>query len=147
MAERVKADMEGRSFDHAVTVFLGDYVDRGLGSMRVVERLARGEWPTPMIALAGNHEDLLMAFLEDDEVLEAWRSLGGLETLHSYGVDVGLAMAGRDFASSSSGIRGPVSRTPSALPRNAQDFNGHRRLLFLPCRSKAGRAPRSPGSR
>ena len=30
-------------------------------------------------------------------VLEAWRSLGGLETLHSYGVDVGPAMAGRDF--------------------------------------------------
>ena len=47
MAERVEADMEGRSFDHAVTVFLGDYVDRGLGSMRVVERLARSEWPTP----------------------------------------------------------------------------------------------------
>ena len=46
MAERVKADMEGQSLDHVVTVFLGDYVDRGLGSMRVVERLARGDWPT-----------------------------------------------------------------------------------------------------
>ena len=100
---------KSRSFDHAVTVFLGDYVDRGLGSRRVVERLARGEWPTPIIALAGNHEDLLMAFLENAEVLAVWRSLGGLETLHSYGVDVGLAMAGRDFESSSSGIRGPVS--------------------------------------
>ena len=97
MAERVKADMEGQSFDHVVTVFLGDYVDRGLGSMRVVERLSRSEWPTPIIALAGNHEDLLMAFLEDEGVLEAWRSLGGLETLHSYGVDVGSGMAGRDF--------------------------------------------------
>jgi serine/threonine protein phosphatase 1 len=97
MAERVGADMEARSFDHAVTVFLGDYVDRGLGSVRVVEQLARGEWPTCIIALAGNHEDLLMAFLEDEAVLEAWRRLGGLETLHSYGVDVGLAMAGRDF--------------------------------------------------
>ena len=97
MAERVKADMEGQSLDHVVTVFLGDYVDRGLGSMRVVERLARGEWPTLYDRLAGNHEDLLMAFLEDEGVLEAWRSLGGLETLHSYGVNVGLAMAGRDF--------------------------------------------------
>ena len=97
MAERVEADMEARSFDHAVTVFLGDYVDRGPGSMRVVEQLARSEWPTSMIALAGNHEDLLMAFLEDAGVLEFWRSLGGLETLHSYGVDVGPAMAGRDF--------------------------------------------------
>jgi Calcineurin-like phosphoesterase len=97
MAEHVEIDLEPSSFDQAVTVFLGDYVDRGLGSMRVVEQLARGEWPTSMIALAGNHEDLLMAFLEDEGVLEAWRNLGGLETLHSYGVDVGAAMAKRDF--------------------------------------------------
>src|SRR6476660_7925154 len=34
MAKCIKADLEGRSFDSAVTVFLGDYVDRGLGSMR-----------------------------------------------------------------------------------------------------------------
>ena len=97
MAEGVEADMEARSIDHAVTVFLGDYVDRGFGSMRVVERLARSEWPTPMITLAGNHEDFLMAFLENEGVLEVWRSLGGLETLHSYGVNVGLAKARREF--------------------------------------------------
>src|SRR5262245_40355803 len=97
MAEHVGADMKVRSFDHAVTVFLGDYVDRGLGSRRVVEQLARGVWPTPITTLAGNHEDLLMAFLENAAVLEVWRNLGGLETLHSYGVDVGLALAGRDF--------------------------------------------------
>jgi hypothetical protein len=41
MAERVAA--EAPSFDHAVTVFLGDCVDRGLGSMHVVEQLAGGE--------------------------------------------------------------------------------------------------------
>ena len=29
MAERVKADMDGQSFEKIVTVFLGDYVDRG----------------------------------------------------------------------------------------------------------------------
>jgi serine/threonine protein phosphatase 1 len=97
MAERVQADIEAPSFEDAVTVFVGDYVDRGLGSMHVVEQLARGEWPTSIIALAGNHEDLLMAFLEDERVIEIWRSLGGLETLHSYGVDVGPAMAKRDF--------------------------------------------------
>jgi serine/threonine protein phosphatase 1 len=97
MAERVEADMEALSFDQAVTIFLGDYVDRGLGSMRVLERLARGEWPTRMIALAGNHEDLLLAFLADERVLEAWRGLGGLETLQSYGVDLGLAVAGRNL--------------------------------------------------
>ena len=97
MAETVKVDLEGRSFDSVVTVFLGDYVDRGFGSMRVLERLSRSEWPTSMIALAGNHEELLLAFLENESVLEAWQSLGGLETLHSYGVDVDPAMARRDF--------------------------------------------------
>jgi diadenosine tetraphosphatase ApaH/serine/threonine PP2A family protein phosphatase len=97
MAERVEADIEAPSFEHAVTVFVGDYVDRGLGSMQVVEQLARGEWPTPIIALAGNHEDLLLAFLEDGGNLDAWRSLGGLETLNSYGVNVGLAVVKRDF--------------------------------------------------
>src|SRR5262245_61726615 len=75
MAERVKTDMEGRSFDHVVTVFLGDYVDRSFGSMRVLERLSHSEWSTPMIALTGNHEELLMTFLNDENVLEAWRRL------------------------------------------------------------------------
>ena len=97
LSVRVEADMEPRSFDQTVTIFLGDYVDRGYSSRRVVERLSCGEWPTPMIALAGNHEDLLLAFLEDEAILEAWRNLGGLLTLHSYGVDVGLAMVGSDF--------------------------------------------------
>jgi len=105
MAERVKADMEGRSVDHVMTVFLGDYVDRGFGSMRVLERLSRSDWPTPMIALAGNHEEILMDFLENEKVLAAWQSLGGLETLHSYGVDVGPAMAGRDFGSVQAAFR------------------------------------------
>src|SRR5262245_12306075 len=97
MAECVEADIEPSSYDQAVTVFLGDYVDRGLGSMRVVEQLARGDWPTSIIALAGNHEDLLMAFLKDGGVLEAWRGLGGLETLHSYGVNLDPGTAKRDI--------------------------------------------------
>jgi serine/threonine protein phosphatase 1 len=97
MAERVEADLRTRSFDHAVTVFLGDYVDRGPGSNGVVERLATAQWPTPIKALAGNHEDFLLAFLDDAGFLTFWRSQGGLETLHSYGVNVGPAMAGRDF--------------------------------------------------
>ena len=97
MVKEVEADLAASSFENAVTVFLGDYVDRGLGSMRVVELLVGGEWPTSIIALAGNHEDLLLAFLEDAGVIESWRTLGGLETLHSYGVNVGPAMAKRDF--------------------------------------------------
>jgi serine/threonine protein phosphatase 1 len=98
LAERVEADMKTRAFDQAVTVFLGDYVDRGRGSMSVIEQLANAKWPTSIIALAGNHEDFLLAFLDDPGFLDFWRGQGGLATLHSYGVDVGPAMVGRDFA-------------------------------------------------
>jgi serine/threonine protein phosphatase 1 len=98
MSEHIDADVKTRSFDRAVTVFLGDYIDRGPGSKRVLEQLAGGEWPTSIIGLAGNHEEFLKDFLDDAAVLDFWRSQGGLATLHSYDVDVGPAMAGRDFA-------------------------------------------------
>jgi len=115
MAERVEADMKTRTFDHAVTVFLGDYIDRGPDSKRVLERLATNEWPTSIIALAGNHEDFLVAFLDDAEILDFWRGQGGLETLHSYGVDVGPAMAGRDFAAVQAAFT-------ARLPKHHRDF-------------------------
>ena len=97
MAERVAADLKKQSFEHSVTVFLGDYIDRGPDSKAVVERLATGKWPTSIIALAGNHEDFLNDFLGDAGILDFWRSQGGLATVHSYEVDVGSAMAGRNF--------------------------------------------------
>ena len=138
MAERVEADMKGHSFERVVTVFLGDYVDRGFGSMRVVERLSRSEWPTELIALAGNHEDYLLAFLQDDRVLEHWRSLGGLETLHSYGVNVGSSLVGRDLQKAASGARGAFARASSRVPEDAYRIELDRRLLLLSCRSKTG---------
>jgi serine/threonine protein phosphatase 1 len=115
MAERVEADVKTRSFDHAVTVFLGDYIDRGPGSMGVVERLASAEWPTSIIALAGNHEDFLLTFLDDAGFLTFWRSQGGLETLHSYGINVGPAMAGRDFEEVQAAFT-------ARLPKQHRDF-------------------------
>ena len=80
-----------------LTLFLGDYVDRGPHSAAVVERLASGRFPTPLRALRGNHEAMLLRFLADASVLEFWRSYGGLETLHSYGVDVSAAMRGGGY--------------------------------------------------
>jgi serine/threonine protein phosphatase 1 len=115
MSERVDADMNTRSFDRAVTVFLGDYIDRGPGSKPVVERLASGEWPTSIIALAGNHEDFLKDFLDDVGILDFWRSQGGLATLHSYKVDVGPAMAGRDFEK-------VQAEFTARLPKHHRDF-------------------------
>ena len=79
----------------ALTVTLGDYIDRGPASRGVLDRLAANPFPTPHVALKGNHEALLEAFLADPTVGQHWRRLGGLETLHSYGVPVSGLMVGK----------------------------------------------------
>ncbi len=70
----------------ALTVTVGDYIDRGPDSCGVIERLTANPFPTPLIALKGNHEAMLMAFLADPATGPHWAANGGLETLRSYGL-------------------------------------------------------------
>jgi serine/threonine protein phosphatase 1 len=69
-------------------VFLGDYVDRGPDSAKVVQALVwlarRGGFALRL--LKGNHEQGLLDFLHEPEQGAAWLSFGGAETLVSYGV-------------------------------------------------------------
>lgn len=88
MADLIERDLAQSEPCDALTIFLGDYVDRGLESSSVIERLAEGRFPTPIVTLLGNHEDTLLDFLQDEEVLSTWRTYGGMETLFSYGVAV-----------------------------------------------------------
>jgi serine/threonine protein phosphatase 1 len=73
-------------------VFLGDYVDRGLQSAEVIERLMLLQSGIPEKApvfLRGNHEDVLLRVAQgiaDPEMLASWLGYGGRETLASYGV-------------------------------------------------------------
>lgn len=69
-------------------VFLGDYVDRGEGSREVIAYLRAADgWPeADCIFLTGNHEDMLLAFLDDPVATADWLKHGGLQTLMSYGV-------------------------------------------------------------
>lgn len=97
LMRRIDADLRRAPSARALTVFLGDYVDRGLESSGVVDLLTAGRWPTEIVALRGNHEETMLAFLQDAAVLERWRHFGGLEALHSYGVDVREAMKGGGF--------------------------------------------------
>ncbi|HBM91426.1 MAG TPA: serine/threonine protein phosphatase [Rhodospirillaceae bacterium] len=69
-------------------VFLGDYIDRGLDSKGVVERLlnsfATGLEP---VFLRGNHDDRFLALLKGDlSVVPPWLQLGGTATISSYGI-------------------------------------------------------------
>ncbi|HEX2255833.1 MAG TPA: metallophosphoesterase [Afifellaceae bacterium] len=74
--------------ERSVEIYLGDYVDRGHASREVVQLLAGGEAPVcdERICLKGNHEDVLLQFLEDPSILPYWRELGGFETLYSFAV-------------------------------------------------------------
>ena len=83
----------------------------GLTSRGVVERLAENPFPTAYVALKGNHEDMLVRFLRDPSVGELWSRNGGLETLHSYGVDVGPLMRGRGWAAAAAAFENALPRT------------------------------------
>ncbi|TGQ40632.1 serine/threonine protein phosphatase [Mesorhizobium sp. M00.F.Ca.ET.216.01.1.1] len=71
-----------------IIIMLGDYVDRGLQSARVLDHLLA---PPPKgflrICLAGNHEVAMLNYLDGYLSREPWLAAGGLETLFSYGVD------------------------------------------------------------
>ena len=70
-------------------VFLGDYVDRGDQSREVLELLmsVSPEGTPPVTCLMGNHERMLLAFLEDPAKNGArWINNGGLQTLASFGI-------------------------------------------------------------
>ena len=71
---------------HAV-VFLGDYVDRGFQSKDVIE-LIQGDMFAGFETrfLKGNHEEALLAFLNDATMGPKWANFGGIETLVSYNV-------------------------------------------------------------
>lgn len=76
--------------ERRILVFLGDYVDRGPDSRGVVDRVIGG-LPQGFEAhfLKGNHEAILLNFLDDAWSLENWLVNGGEATMLSYGVDTG----------------------------------------------------------
>lgn len=99
MRERIAEDVAARPPDGpATTVFLGDYVDRGADSRGVLDMLAGEAFPTRTVFLVGNHEAMMLDFLQGAELAGSWLPNGGIETLRSYGVAVdGLrAEAGLD---------------------------------------------------
>jgi serine/threonine protein phosphatase 1 len=71
-----------------ILIFLGDYVDRGPHSARVMEALVwlqrRGDLEVHF--LKGNHEQALLEFLDAPDRGGPWIGFGGAETLLSYGV-------------------------------------------------------------
>ena len=93
---RIDQDVRIHPVRKPIEVFLGDYVDRGPASREVLDILiARGR-SRRSVFLKGNHEAYIFDFLQNPETLTHWRSLGGFETLLSYGLRPHLSFKLRD---------------------------------------------------
>jgi serine/threonine protein phosphatase 1 len=120
-----------------ILIFVGDYIDRGMHSAEVIDRLLDGFPGFETVFLKGNHDETLLQFLTDPTIGEAWRNFGGLETLKSYGVQHNV---GKNWAQTR-------SEFAAAIPRAHLDFFKNLKLhvtigdyLFV----HAGLKPRIP---
>jgi serine/threonine protein phosphatase 1 len=91
MHEAIMMDLlSGDAPQETHVVYLGDYVDRGPDSKGVIDDLIarrdRGDGVAKTFLL-GNHERGMLSFLENGSHAESWLHWGGVQTLHSYGVE------------------------------------------------------------
>lgn len=79
-----------------VLIGLGDYIDRGPNSREVIKLLLQVQAVAGLEThfLRGNHDQVLLDFLDDAQMGPTWGEFGGREALRSYGVEAPL---GRDM--------------------------------------------------
>jgi serine/threonine protein phosphatase 1 len=90
----IAEDQAARPVEHALVIHIGDYIDRGPDSAGVIERLLRpfpsvpGAQPPHLVNLIGNHEEMLLAALDDGSrtATARWLANSGGDTLESWGL-------------------------------------------------------------
>lgn len=95
----IRQDLQDRPHPNPVTIYLGDYIDRGPDSRGVIENLmAQNAAPHHTHMLFGNHDEFLLTYRKDASIpirpngpkvnkIHWLHELGGgAETLRSYGV-------------------------------------------------------------
>ena len=92
----IDTDQRSSGLEQPLAVFLGDYIDRGGDSRRVLQTLqtmqrsleADPESEGEMLCLMGNHERMMLDFLDTPrEAGPRWLRNGGVATLDSFGID------------------------------------------------------------
>ena len=140
IVDTITRDLEESPVERAVEIYLGDYIDRGPDSRRVVDWLIKSPpIAAERICLMGNHEDLLVNVLGDPAAMSNWLFNGGAETITSY---LGGRASQHDLASSESLRAAFIEALPAAhrtffswLPRKAV-FGGY---LFVHAGVRPGR--------
>ncbi len=147
----IQSDSKADGAAETLLVFLGDYVDRGPDSAGVVSRLISGlpDGLTPVF-LKGNHEDMLLAFLDEPGSGLNWMYNGGDAALLSYGTPLDIIQDA--FFQGWAGLLEANAAFRELLPDDHLQFLPeletqlpHRRILFRPCRRQAWHSARPPG--
>jgi len=100
-------------------VFVGDYIDRGRNSAQVLSWLFEVQQSNPgqVICLMGNHERMLLDFIDDPAGRGAqWLRNGGLDTLASFGVTLQTNETDTDAAIAI------ANALEAAMPAGLQDW-------------------------
>jgi serine/threonine protein phosphatase 1 len=90
LIQRIRADIAAGPPPERppVVLFLGDYVDRGGASQKVIQEIMTLQQDPDLrvVALRGNHDQYVLDFLDDATIGPQWLDYGGGVTLASYGV-------------------------------------------------------------
>jgi serine/threonine protein phosphatase 1 len=118
---RIDRDLSERPLGRAMTILLGDYIDKGPRSRETLDLIVarRRGAATELVCLKGNHEAMLLEALAApvEPVMGRWLANGGAETLISYGIDPGSRRRPRMPAE----IAGEIERK---IPRDHLEFLG-----------------------
>ncbi len=116
LLDTIHTDIGNRKSRKVLLVFVGDLIDRGPDSAKVIERLRTYRHrAVRTMFLLGNHEEVLLRILDGEaELITKWRWFGGTECLNSYGVDTAKigAMSEADA----------LDVVRSAIPKEHVDF-------------------------
>jgi serine/threonine protein phosphatase 1 len=85
--EQIEKDWRARPSERRLEIYLGDYVDRGPDSAAVIAMLRARAEKLKVMALSGNHEAMILRFLDGRISDREWLDWGGAATALSYGVN------------------------------------------------------------
>jgi len=140
--DRIRDDAAASGLDRKVIIYLGDYVDRGETSKAVIDLLL----DEPLegfetIFLKGNHEEMMLGFLENAPVGAMWLHNGGDATTYSYGVRMESPSAvDHRYFGMQQALREKISERHLAFLRNLDLYHIEGGYLFV----HAGIQPGTP---
>ena len=123
-------------------VYLGDYIDRGPSSREVLDILVTSSFPGfETVYLKGNHEDMLLRFLDDAQVGLNWAMVGGDATLMSYGAVDGNRLRGTvDFETIQKKFHEQMPLAHLAFLQNLGSFHVEGDYMFVHAGVRPGRS-------